>query len=179
MIVVYAYVCGDILHEGHLLQLENGKALGDKLIVGVLTDKAIMEKKKKPTMSFGERLRLVQSLKCVDCAVPQDEYSPLNNLLALQPDIHMESMSHIGNEYLEEIKEKFKGRIIMTPYYPEQSSTKIKENIISNWKPNIITNLKPNIINDWKPNILQGGQKTEGVSELNSESRYGIRKETG
>ena len=44
MIVVYAYVCGDILHEVHLLQLENAKALGDKLIVGVLTDKAVMEK---------------------------------------------------------------------------------------------------------------------------------------
>ena len=45
MILVYAYVCGDILHEGHLLQLENAKAMGDKLIVGVLTDEAIMEKK--------------------------------------------------------------------------------------------------------------------------------------
>ena len=132
MKIVYAYVCGDILHEGHLLQLENGKALAGKdgrLIVGVLTDKAIMEKKSKPTISFRERLRLIQSLKCVDCAVPQDDYSPLNNLKALQPDIHMESMSHLGNEYLEELKKGFKGRIIMTPYYPEQSSTAIKNKI--------------------------------------------------
>jgi glycerol-3-phosphate cytidylyltransferase len=136
MIIVYAYVCGDILHEGHLLQLRNAKALGDKLIVGVLTDKAVMEKKVKPIMSFSERLRLVQSIKYVDCAVPQDDYSPINNLLALQPDIHMESASHMGNKYLEELKEKFKGRIIMTPYYPEQSSTKIKESIINNWGHN-------------------------------------------
>ncbi|MDD5193387.1 MAG: adenylyltransferase/cytidyltransferase family protein [Candidatus Nanoarchaeia archaeon] len=138
MIIVYAYVCGDIIHEGHLLQLKNAKALGDKLIVGVLTDKAVMEKKVKPILPFTERLRLVQSIKYVDCAVPQDDYSPLNNILALQPDIHMESASHIGNEYLEELKQKFKGRIIMTPYYPEQSSTKIKETIINNWKPNSI-----------------------------------------
>ncbi len=129
MIIIYAYVCGDILHEGHLLQLENSKALGDKLIVGVLTDKAVMEKKEKPTQSFRERLRLVQSLKCVDCAIPQHEYSPLNNLKAIQPDIHMESASHIGNPYLKKLKKEFKGRIIMTPYYPETSSTDIKNKI--------------------------------------------------
>ena len=129
MIIVYAYVCGDIIHEGHLLQLENGKGLGDKLIVGVLTDKAVMEKKERPTLPFRERLRLIQSLSCVDCAVPQDDYSPLKNLMALQPDIHMESASHIGNEYLEKLKKEFKGRIIMTPYYPEQSSTAIKNKI--------------------------------------------------
>lgn len=131
MIIVYAYVCGDILHEGHLLQLENGKALGDKLIVGVLTDKAVMEKKREPTMNFRERLRLIQSLKCVDCAVPQEDYSPLNNIKTLKPDILMESASHLGNEYLEDLKKEFKGRIVMTPYYPCQSSTAIKNKIIN------------------------------------------------
>ncbi len=128
MKLVYCYVVGDILHEGHLLQLENSKALGDKLIVGVLTDKAVMEKKEKPTQPFRERLRLVQSLKCVDCAVPQHEYSPLNNLKAIQPDIHMESESHIGYSYIKEI-EKLGIRIVMTPYLKGVSSTKIKNKI--------------------------------------------------
>ncbi|MBW2981153.1 adenylyltransferase/cytidyltransferase family protein [Candidatus Woesearchaeota archaeon] len=134
--IVYAYVCGDIIHEGHLLQLENGKALGDKLIVGVLTDEAVMEKKPRPIVSFRERLRLIQSLKCVDCAVPQENYSPLNNLIALQPDIHMESASHLGNKYLDDLKKVFKGRIVMTPYYPEQSSTAIKDKIKKHHKNN-------------------------------------------
>ncbi len=129
MKIVYAYVCGDILHEGHLLALENAKALGDKLIVGVLTDKAVMEKKTRPTIPFNERIRLVRSLKCVDCAVPQDDYSPINNLRAIQPDIHMESTSHIGNPYLKQLRKAFKGRIVMMPYYPEQSSTAIKNKI--------------------------------------------------
>jgi cytidyltransferase-like protein len=131
MKIVYAYVCGDIIHEGHLLQLENAKALGDKLIVGVLTDEAVMEKKSRPIISFKERMRLIQSLSCVDCVVPQHEYSPINNLKMLQPDVHMESSSHVGNPYLKELKKFFKGRIIMTPYYPNQSSTAIKNKIIS------------------------------------------------
>ena len=132
MKLVYAYLCGDILHEGHLLHLENAKALAEKdgkLIAGVLTDKAVIEKKKKPIISFRERLRLVQSLECVDCAVPQDDYSPVNNLIAIQPDIHMESSSHIGNPYLKELKKVFHGKIIMMPYYPNQSSSEIKNKI--------------------------------------------------
>jgi len=62
MILVYAYVCGDILHEGHILQLENAKSMGDKLIVGVLTDEAVMEKKAEPIISFAQRLRLVKGV---------------------------------------------------------------------------------------------------------------------
>jgi len=129
MKIVYAYVCGDLLHEGHLLHLENAKALGDKLVVGVLTDKAVMEKKLRPIVPFDERIRLIRSLKCVDCAVPQDDYSPINNIKAIQPDIMMESTSHVGNPYLKELRKVFKGRIVMTPYYPDQSSTAIKNKI--------------------------------------------------
>ena len=131
MKIVYAYVVADLLHTGHLLHLENAKALGDKLIVGVLTDEATMEKKPKPTMAFNERLRLVQSLKCVDCAVAQAEYDTINNIEAIKPDIHIESGSNIDKD-LEEIYNVCKPyniRVIKMPYYPEQSSTEIKEAI--------------------------------------------------
>ena len=128
MIIVYAYVCGDILHEGHLLQLENAKALGDKLIVGVLTDEAIMEKKPRPIISFSQRLMMVKAIGVVDCVVPQHEYSPITNVKALGVDILMESASHIGNSYLLEL-ENLDVRVIMTPYYPGQSSTAIKNKI--------------------------------------------------
>ena len=80
MRIVYAYVCGDIIHIGHLRQLENGKAMGDKLIVGVLTDEAVMEKKPKPVISFSERMAIVSSLKCVDLVVPQETYAPHDNV---------------------------------------------------------------------------------------------------
>lgn len=128
MILVYAYVCGDILHEGHLLQLENAKAMGDKLIVGILTDDAVMEKKDKPIIGFAQRLRLVQALDVVDCVVPQHEYSPVTNVAELGVDILMESASHIGNSYLNELID-LDVRVIMTPYYPGQSSTDIKNKI--------------------------------------------------
>jgi len=128
MIIVYAYVCGDILHKGHIEHLKNAKALGDKLIVGVLTDAAIMEKKSRPIMSFDERFDLVHSLKWVDVTVAQNTYSPLENVMALRPDILIEATDHKeqpANEFMESIR----GRILTMPYYPNHSSTKIKSEI--------------------------------------------------
>ena len=126
LIIGYAYVVGDILHEGHLLALENCRALCDKLIVGVLTDKATMEKKHRPVIGFRERLRIVKSLKPVDAAVAQKTYSPMSNVHIIKPDILFESDSHArpgDNPY---------GRVQVMPYFPIQSSTRIKNKIKNN-----------------------------------------------
>lgn len=128
MRLVYAYVCGDPLHGGHELHLRNAKALGDKLIVGVLTDEAVMEKKPKPIIPFHERIRIVMALECVDAAVCQNTYSPLPNVKAIKPDILAESTSHKeqpANEFVEQTG----GRVVPIPYYAEQSSSKIKDAI--------------------------------------------------
>jgi len=131
MIVVYAYVCGDILHKGHLLHLENCKAMGDKLIVGVLTDEAVMEKKPKPSMGFDERLDLIKALKCVDVAIPQNIYSPCENILNIKPNIMAESESHSDEliEHVTNVTSSINGRVVIMPYYKNQSSTKIKETV--------------------------------------------------
>ena len=123
MIVGYAYVVGDILHFGHIQHLKNCKALCDRLIVGVLTDEAVMEKKSRPAIGFKERLELIGELKSVDAVVTQEEYSPEKNVNNIKPDILFESSSHeywLSHPY---------GRTIVLPYFPDQSSTKIKEKI--------------------------------------------------
>lgn len=131
MIIVYAYVVGDILHYGHLRHLLNAKALGDKLIVGVLTDEAVMEKKLRPVIPFAERLALIGALECVDLAVPQKTYAPHDNVKTMGVDILVESTSH--NETLrahgKSLMESLGGRMVVMPYYQEQSSTNIKEKI--------------------------------------------------
>jgi len=134
---VYTYVVADLLHMGHVLYLENAKSLVDsegKLIVGVLTDEATMEKKPKPMLPFSERMRLIKALKCVDCAVAQTEYSPINNIKTIKPNILVESSSHSEEDLLKirEITNSISCKIIVMPYYPEQSSTKLKGNMINN-----------------------------------------------
>jgi cytidyltransferase-like protein len=135
-IVVYEYVCGDVLQNWHLRALESGKALGDILIVGVLTDEAIMEKKPKPVLPFEVRCALVSAVKYVDMIVVQDTYTPFKNIKMLRPDILFESESH-SEEDLEKARKCMQdigGSVIVFPYYLGQSSTKIKQRIIENVK---------------------------------------------
>jgi len=135
MKIIYSYVVADLLHIGHVLALENAKKLnGDcKLMVGVLTDESVMEKKPKPTLSFSERRKLVESLKCVDCVVAQDTYSPIKNIQTIKPDVLMESDSHSEEDLKETYKvaESIGCKVQVRPYFPEQSSIKIKEKIKS------------------------------------------------
>ena len=134
MKIVYSYYVLDIVHKGHLQMMKNSKAMAGedgKLIVGILTDEAVMEKKPKPVLSFEERMDLASSIKYVDAVVAQTTYSPLGNVKDIQPDILMESNSHDESEIKKcrDYMESIGGRVIVIPYYPAQSSTNIKDSI--------------------------------------------------
>lgn len=132
--VVYSYYVLDIVHRGHLLMMRNAKAIAGedgKLIIGILTDEAVMEKKPRPLFSFNHRIELAGAIRYADVVVAQETYSPLPNIMQIQPDILMESSSHDEKE-LEELKRymaSIGGKVIVLPYYPAESSTRIKAKI--------------------------------------------------
>ena len=132
--IVYSYYVLDIIHQGHLLMMKNAKAVAGKdgkLIAGILTDKAAMEKKKKPVFSFEERIEIAGAIRYVDIVVPQETYSPLPNVLRIRPDILIESASHtaIAIKKARECMDSINGKVIVLPYFPAQSSTGIKDKI--------------------------------------------------
>jgi glycerol-3-phosphate cytidylyltransferase len=59
MIVGYSFGAWDLLHTGHLNQLEQAKLICDFLIVGVFTDDVVEGFKRKPIIPFEQRLKLV------------------------------------------------------------------------------------------------------------------------
>lgn len=134
MSIVYSYYVLDIVHRGHLLYMRNAKAMAGEngvSVVGVLTDEAVKQRKQRPILSFDERIELAGAIKYNDVVMPQESYSPLSNLKRIRPDIAIESASH-RLEDIEEVKrymESIKGKLVVVPYYPSQSSTKIKGRI--------------------------------------------------
>ena len=125
MKLVYSYYVLDIVHKGHLLMMKNAKAIAGKdgkLVVGILTDEAVMEKKERPTLSFEERIELASAIKYVDVAVAQETYSPLPNVMRIKPDILMESTSHDEEaiEKAREYMESINGKVVVLPYFPSQ-----------------------------------------------------------
>ena len=138
MKIGYAYVVGDLIHKGHRLHLRNCKNLCDCLIVGVLSEKAVLEKKPAPIQSLADRIEAIADLRYVDCAICQDTYSPLDNCKALKPDILFESSSHAempANNFIKSIG----SQVIVMPYYTEESSTRIKEKIRNEKNNNVIS----------------------------------------
>ena len=134
--VGYAYVVADIFHIGHLKHIQNCKKYCDKLIVGVLTDEATMEKKAKPIIPFDERFEIIKNIKDVDFVMIQKTYTPFNSIKKLKVDILFESTSH-SKEAIEEAIKKSGKEVKVMPYYEDQSSTLIKEKIINDKRKSI------------------------------------------
>ena len=135
MNLVYSYFVLDIVHRGHLMMLKNSKAIAGpegRLIVGIVSDQAVIDKKgKAPTLNFSERLELAASIKYVDLVVGQKDYTPYENIKHIAPDILMESESHseaqidMGRQIMSDLD----GRVIVMPYFDDQSSSLIKSKI--------------------------------------------------
>lgn len=127
---VYTYVVGDLLHVGHLRALKQAKALGDYLIVGVITDKGVEAYKRRPIIPLDERMELISALRYVDLVMVQQELDPTENLKRLKPDIlthsHGQGEYFPGAEYMMSIGKQ----AIRTKYYPHQSTTKIIAKIL-------------------------------------------------
>jgi rfaE bifunctional protein nucleotidyltransferase chain/domain len=79
----------DPLHIGHIEYLELAKALGDKLIVIVNTDRAAIRKKGRAFMPEADRMKIVAALRCVDEVVlaKDDDGSVWKSLEEIKPDI--------------------------------------------------------------------------------------------
>ena len=56
----------DPIHKGHIALFNSAKALGDKLVVALNSDKWLQRKKGRSFMLFEERRLIVRNLQMVD-----------------------------------------------------------------------------------------------------------------
>ena len=65
--IIITFGTFDLLHIGHINILERAKSLGDKLIVGISSDKFSFQKKNRyPIYNQNERKKILESLEFVD-----------------------------------------------------------------------------------------------------------------
>jgi glycerol-3-phosphate cytidylyltransferase len=71
MQIIYISGVWDLFHIGHLNVLKNAKALGDLLIVGIVTDEFCASYKgEAPVIPFEERRAIIEAVKYVNITVP-------------------------------------------------------------------------------------------------------------
>lgn len=124
----------DLFHIGHLNILEKSAALGDELIVGVSTDELIEKYKgMKPIIPFEQRIRIVESIKCVTKVVKQTKLTEIAQLQRENIDI-VTIGDDWKNKYLEGLewmKQQPGKQVVYFPYTEGVSTTKIKRDIIN------------------------------------------------
>lgn len=87
--IVFTNGVYDLLHRGHVEYLEEARALGDRLVVGVNSDASVRRLKgpTRPIVPQDERAELIAALACVDLALVFDDDTPLALIEAVVPDV--------------------------------------------------------------------------------------------
>jgi D-glycero-beta-D-manno-heptose 1-phosphate adenylyltransferase len=96
---VLANGCFDLLHVGHIRYLEDARALGDALLVGINSDASVGRLKGagRPIMTAAERAEIVGALASVDAVVIFDDDTADGLVAMLRPDVHAK-----GTDYTAE-----------------------------------------------------------------------------
>ncbi len=130
---VYLGMTGDIIHPG-IINIINEGAKHGELMVGLLTDTAIVTHKRLPYLTYEQRKAVIENIKGVSKVVPQEEWSYVPNLRKYKPNfiIHGDDwktnyLSKIRDEVYEVMKE-WNGEVIEIPYTQGINSSLLAEN---------------------------------------------------
>lgn len=121
MKTVYTCFCTDVIHEGHINILSEAKKYG-KVVVGILSDPAMIRYNRFPTIDFDKRIRIVKELNIADEIVIQDDIMYDKIIDKLHPDyvLHGDNwktgpMKAIRDN-VEALVNSYGGEIIDVPY---------------------------------------------------------------
>ncbi len=128
--VVFTNGCFDILHAGHIRLLEQARAEGDVLVVGVNSDASVKRIKgeTRPVIGEGERAEALLALECVDRVVIYEEDTPLAAINAIRPDVLVKGADWALDQIVgrEEV-EGWGGRVARVELVPDRSTTALIE----------------------------------------------------
>ncbi len=87
--VVFTNGCFDILHVGHVKYLQEAKAQGDILVVGINADASVRKLKgeERPIQNEQDRGEVLSALACVDYVAIFEEDTPEKLIKLLKPDV--------------------------------------------------------------------------------------------
>ena len=118
---VYTCFCTDFIHDGHLNIIREAQKYGE-VIVGVLSDKAMIRFNKFPTISFEERIELIKNIKGVSKVVVQEDVMYDKIVDEIKPDYVIHGDNWLSGpmktirDNVESLMEKIGGQIIDVPY---------------------------------------------------------------
>ncbi len=130
MKTVYTCFCTDVIHDGHLNIINEAKKLG-RVIVGCLSDAALIRFNKFPTVSQEERIKLYRTLEGVDEVVIQNDAFYDDVITLIKPDYVVHGDNWIQGpekairEHVAVLVGNYGGQIVDIPYTYNEKVHKI------------------------------------------------------
>jgi D-beta-D-heptose 7-phosphate kinase/D-beta-D-heptose 1-phosphate adenosyltransferase len=128
--VVFTNGCFDLLHVGHVTYLERARRHGQRLVVGLNTDRSVRALKGagRPVIGEQDRARVLAALAAVDGVVLFDEDTPLELIRALRPDVLAKGADYREDEVVGAAEVKsWGGQVVLVPLVAERSTSAIVE----------------------------------------------------
>lgn len=134
--IVYVGMCADLIHHGHINIIREANKLG-KVIVGLLTDEAIVSYKRAPILNFVQRKQIIENIKGVYRVIPQNTLDYVDNLVKVKPDyvVHGDDwktgVQRETRKRVIDVLKKWKGKLVEPKYTVGISSAKMINNVFN------------------------------------------------
>ncbi|CAI8926313.1 D-glycero-beta-D-manno-heptose-7-phosphate kinase [Methylocaldum szegediense] len=132
--IVFTNGCFDLLHAGHVTYLESAKRLGNRLVVGLNTDRSISALKgpSRPVIHEGDRARIIAALESVDAVVLFDEATPIDLIKTVRPDVLVKGSDYTESQVVGAAEVKsWGGRVELIPVVAGRSTSEIIDRVAS------------------------------------------------
>ena len=106
--IVYLPMAVDLIHIGHITIINEAKNFG-RVVVGLLTDKAIARYKRVPLASYDQRKKVIESIVGVSEVVKQDDDDYVSIIRKIKPDYFIH-----GDDWKTGIQKEKRDRVIQT-----------------------------------------------------------------
>ena len=130
--IVFTNGCFDLLHLGHIDYLSRAADLGNKLVIGLNSDRSASELKgpKRPITDQRARASILASLFFVNAVVLFDEPTPYELISFIKPDILVKGSDYSIDKIVgADLVLKNKGEVKTLNYIDGYSTTAIEKKI--------------------------------------------------
>ena len=131
--IVFTNGVFDIIHRGHVSYLNEAKALGDYLIVGLNADASVKRLKgdSRPVNKEEDRKFVMENLKAVDKVIIFTEDTPFNLISKIIPDVLVKGGDWKEDQIVgSDIVKQNGGKVFSLKFIDNYSTTGIIEKII-------------------------------------------------
>ena len=132
--IVFTNGIFDILHQGHVAYLEEAKALGDLLILGLNSDDSSRRLKgnDRPYVDQDDRAFILSRLESVDIISIFEDDTPINLIKHIKPDVLVKGGDYNLSEIVgRDLVESYGGKVCTIPFIIGKSTTNLINRIKS------------------------------------------------